>query len=254
MLTITDDLGRRGFDIVEISVPYCELSYREPEYPDSCKAGLFVRYYDLPAEGGEAVPNFSTMTEYKLDIVSEIDYYLPRGGIRHGVEFATSGRTDSVAAWFTGYIDVPENGIYTFYLISDDASDLYIGSEKVIENYGEHWISMIEQAGQIGLKAGKHSLSIGYTEISGLCGLRLYWEGPNFERERVSASRLFHSTPLTKGDVDSNGAINVLDVLSAVNIILNIIEPTPQQFWVADMNSDGLIDILDVIGIIQIIL
>lgn len=254
MLTVTDDEGRRGFDIIEITVPFCDLSLRDPENPDSCEAGLYVRYYDLPPEGGEIVPGFSTLTEYKVDVVPDIDYYLPRGGIRRGVEFATSGRTDRVAAWFSGYIDVPEDGIYTFYLLSDDASDLYIGNEKVIENYGEHWCSMMERAGQIGLKTGKHSLSVGYTEITGLCGVRLYSEGPNFQRELVPASKLSHTTLLTKGDVDGNGTINVLDVLSAVNIILGILEPTPQQFWAADHNGDGEIDILDVIGIIQVIL
>jgi hypothetical protein len=254
MLTVSDDRGRRGFDIVEITIPHCELTYREPENPDSSEAGLYVRYYNLPSGGGGTVPDFSSMTEYRIDIVPDIDYYLPRGGVRRGVEFATSGRTDSVAALFTGYIDAPEDGIYTFYVLSDDASDVYVGHEKVVENYGEHWCHMRERAGQIGLKAGKHALSIGYTEISGLCGLRLYWEGPGFERELVLPASLGHTAVLTKGDVDGNGTINVIDVLSAVNIILGLLEPTPTQYWTADYNADGIVDILDVIGIIQILL
>ncbi|MFQ6082230.1 MAG: PA14 domain-containing protein [Candidatus Aminicenantia bacterium] len=192
MLTVTDNQGRRGFDIVEITVPFCELSLRNPEDPDSCKAGLHVKYYDLPPEGGENVPDFSTMTEYKTDIVSQINFLslgIPRNG---GVEFATSGRRDNVAALFTGYLEVPTDGVYTFYLLSDDASELYIGDERIIDNNGEHKMQMRERAGQIGLKAGKHALRVGYTEINLLNGLRLYWEGPGFSRELVPASVLCH--------------------------------------------------------------
>ncbi len=255
MLTVTDNEGRRGFDIVHITVPYCDLSLREPENPDSCESGVIVNYYDLPPESGETVPDFSAMTEYKTDTVSTIDYYLPRGLVRYGgEEFATSGRRDSLAALFTGYVDVPVAGIYTFYLLSDDASDLYIGNTKVIENYGEHWCQMREQAGQIGLKAGKHAFSVGYTEINGLNGLRLCWEGPDFEREIVPPARILYSTGPCKGDVDGNGAINVLDVLMTVNIILEIIQPTPEQSWAADYDRDGDIDIIDAVGMIQYIL
>ena len=57
-----------------------------------------------------------------------------------------------------------------------------------------------------------------------------------------------------KGDLDGNGDINVSDVVMVVNIILNIFEPTPDQFWAADMNEDDKIDILDVVGLIQYIL
>ena len=229
----------------------------DPEWkdPESCEAGLYVRYYDLPPGSGETVPDFSTLSEYKTDIVPDIGYYLPRGGvIRHGMEFATSGRTDSVAALFTGFIDAPEDGIYAFYLLSDDASDLSIGDEKVVENYGEHWCSMVERAGQVGLKGGKHELSVGYTEITGLCGLRLYWEGPNFGRELVPASKLFYTIPPIQGDVNGDGTIDITDAVSVVNIILGLFEPTPEQFWAVDMNGDSTVDVVDIVMIVTQIL
>jgi Tol biopolymer transport system component len=60
---------------------------------------------------------------------------------------------------------------------------------------------------------------------------------------------------LERGDVDGSGEVNILDVLRAVNIILQI-DPPPSQdeLWAADQNEDGTIDILDVIGIVKIIL
>jgi len=39
-----------------------------------------------------------------------------------------------------------------------------------------------------------------------------------------------------------------------VNIILEIIQPTPEQSWAADYDRDGDIDIIDAVGMIQYIL
>jgi hypothetical protein len=57
-----------------------------------------------------------------------------------------------------------------------------------------------------------------------------------------------------KGDVDNNGSINVLDVLSAANILLTILDPTPDQRWRADFDNNDLINVLDLIGIVNVIL
>jgi hypothetical protein len=57
-----------------------------------------------------------------------------------------------------------------------------------------------------------------------------------------------------KGDVDNNGDINVLDVLAAANIILNVLEPTADQHWRADFDHNGQINVLDLIGIVNVIL
>ncbi|UCE18220.1 MAG: DUF362 domain-containing protein [Gemmatimonadota bacterium] len=58
----------------------------------------------------------------------------------------------------------------------------------------------------------------------------------------------------TRGDVTQDGAIDILDVLTSVNMILGTVQPTPTQEWAADCNSDGTVDILDVLGIVNVIL
>jgi len=52
------------------------------------------------------------------------------------------------------------------------------------------------------------------------------------------------------GDVNNDGIINILDVVSTVNIVLG------QAEWVdaADYNSDGVINVLDIVSIVNIIL
>ncbi|MFQ6091903.1 MAG: DUF3160 domain-containing protein [bacterium] len=57
-----------------------------------------------------------------------------------------------------------------------------------------------------------------------------------------------------KGDVNGDGQINVQDVLVAVNIILGLLDPTPDQLWAADYNDDGAVNVLDVVLIVNEIL
>jgi len=57
------------------------------------------------------------------------------------------------------------------------------------------------------------------------------------------------------GDVNADWDINVLDVISTVNIILNADDdPTELEECSADTNEDGIINILDVIYMINIII
>jgi len=61
----------------------------------------------------------------------------------------------------------------------------------------------------------------------------------------------------TQGDLSEDGAVNVLDVVFMVNIILQLpSENDPWDFWfcVGDFNGDGTINVLDVISLVNIIL
>ncbi len=55
-------------------------------------------------------------------------------------------------------------------------------------------------------------------------------------------------------DVNEDGAIDILDIVITISIILESIEPTIEQVCAADVNEDGSIDILDIVLIIAQIL
>lgn len=55
------------------------------------------------------------------------------------------------------------------------------------------------------------------------------------------------------GDLSNDGAVNILDIIQLVNIIMGS-EPTEYQETVADMNNDGSYNVLDVILIVNLIL
>jgi hexosaminidase len=72
-----------------------------------------------------------------------------------------------------GYIDVPETGIYTFFLRSDDGSVLHIASRAVVDNDGLH--SSAEKGGQVALTRGLHIFSLDYIDGGGGSELGLFW-------------------------------------------------------------------------------
>jgi len=74
MLTVTDEQGRQGFDIVEITVPFCDLALCNPKTFTSCVSGLQVRYYELTTRFGENMTDFSILFEFCSDTVSQINY------------------------------------------------------------------------------------------------------------------------------------------------------------------------------------
>jgi len=168
------------------------VSLRDPDGAAATASGLDVRYYELSSPG--ALPNFGSLTAYKSDVVANIDYASTNGN------FATSDRADNVGAVFTGCVEVGSDGIYTFYTESDDGSALYIGATKVVDNDGLH--GMQERSGQIGLKAGKHTLRVEFFEAGGGAGVIARYEGPGLAKQTIPAGALWR-VPSTNVSIES---------------------------------------------------
>lgn len=60
----------------------------------------------------------------------------------------------------TAWVEIPADGIYTFSLMSDDGSRLYVNDYYVVDNDGDHGPRTVD--GQYGMKAGLHALKIHY--------------------------------------------------------------------------------------------
>lgn len=72
---------------------------------------------------------------------------------------------------YTGFIEVPQGGIYTFFLNCDDGGVLHIGPYTTVDNDGNH--SARERSGQVALKAGAHPFDLRFIEAGGGYKLRL---------------------------------------------------------------------------------
>ena len=56
------------------------------------------------------------------------------------------------------------------------------------------------------------------------------------------------------GDVNQDEAVNILDIVTIVNFILGVLEPTAYQEYAGDLNVDGLINVLDIVLAVNIVL
>ena len=91
---------------------------------------------------------------------------------------------------YTGVIQVPEDGIYTFSVKSDDGSMLYIDDEMVVDNDGSH--SAVAAVGKIPLKKGFHTYRLLYWEDYEGQELSWAWKIPSKNQlEPIPASVLY---------------------------------------------------------------
>lgn len=99
-------------------------------------------------------------------------------------------RAKNFAFIFEGYMKIPKNGRYTFYLESNDGSVLYLDDHKFIDNDGPH--GTYEKAASIALRSGKHKIELKYFQMGGSHTLKLSWQGQGFDKTEIPASVLFH--------------------------------------------------------------
>lgn len=127
--------------------------------------------------------------EAALTTVENIDKLPPVAkGVTRDFNINNRRNDTSFAFIFRGYITVPADGKYTFYLSSNDGSVLYLDDHELINNDGAH--SMIEQFASVSLYKGNHKIVLKYFQMLGGLGLTLDWKGPNFDRFEIPNSIL----------------------------------------------------------------
>jgi hypothetical protein len=92
---------------------------------------------------------------------------------------------------FEGYIKVPHSDIYTFYLLSNDGSRMYIDGKEIIENDGNH--GSIEEEGKVALKTGFHKIKINYMQCGGGKSFKISWENSKFKKREINRNVLFNT-------------------------------------------------------------
>ncbi|ARK09938.2 PA14 domain-containing protein [Fibrella sp. ES10-3-2-2] len=153
--------------------PPTTVVLRDPENPANAVSGIGYTYY----EGSwNTLPNFASLTPV-------------RSGLATVPDVSVRGRDDNFGLQFQGFVNVPTDGVYTFYTNSDDGSKLFIGTTEVVNNDGGH--PEQERSGTIGLKAGRHAITIPYFEGGGGQTLSVSYSGPGISKQAIPASAFF---------------------------------------------------------------
>jgi hypothetical protein len=118
--------------------------------------GLMGKLYFLP-DTTRQLPDFDTMKSRGTLYARKID--VPERSWETGFP-GIPNRFEWFAIVYTGSFKVKKAGHYTFRLLSDDGSKLYIDKKLVIDNDGVH--SASSRLGDLELNASRHSITLQY--------------------------------------------------------------------------------------------
>ena len=159
---------------------------REPDNPSNVTPGLKYNYYEGDFSNLSGINSF---TPVKTDIIPDFS-------------LSPANASDNYAFSFQGYLNIPIDGLYDFYLNSDDGSNLLIGNSMVVDNDGSHPAQEVH--GSIGLKAGLHSITVNYFQQSGPALLEVSYSSAGFAKMPIPSSELYR-------DSGQNTAVNTVN-------------------------------------------
>ncbi len=141
---------------------------------DKLQPGLKCDYY----EGEwEKLPEFEGLQSAKSSIVKIIDTSL-------------KSRDEQYGMVFSGFIKVPEDAVYNFYIESDDGSKLFINEKLLVDNDGLH--SLERKSENIALKSGFHKIRVTYFQNSGGDDLKVLYRFAKKNITEIPQDILFH--------------------------------------------------------------
>lgn len=166
--------------------------YRPAENPATTEQGLRYEYF---TGTWSKLPQFEALDPNQAGFVDNFD-------------ITSAPAADNFGYSFKGYIDIATKGTYTFYITSDEGSELYIGGNLVVDNNGTH--TSTEESGTIDLDTGKHAITVNYFEASGAQELIVSYKGPGVSKTAIPNSVLYRE--VLGGDVNDDGQADLYDL------------------------------------------
>lgn len=121
----------------------------------------------------DTLPDFSKLESKKT------------GTLANGLfDLTPRDRSEGFGFVFTGDIECPKDGTYTFEIASDDGSRLYLDGKMVVNNDGIH--AHKGASGKVKLTAGRHKIEVRYFEKGGQESLYVSWAGPGVKKQPLS--------------------------------------------------------------------
>jgi alpha-L-fucosidase len=143
------------------TTPLQVFDWTPAAHPGKTIPGLSYTAFEGPAGGLHSIRDLSGLA--------------PSGaGTAPGLSARVLTRKENAGVVFEGFFKAPSDGIYTFYLASDDGSGFWIDGRPAIDNDGLH--GMEEHASmRIPLKKGFHAVKLAYFNGSGGADLMLQY-------------------------------------------------------------------------------
>ncbi len=151
-----------------------KAEYKQPVDPGLVDEGIAYKYYT----------GFFRRTKDFEKMVPE------KTGIHTNFNLDLRDREQYFAFNFNGYIQIPNDGLYSFHLKSNDGSKMYLDNRLLINNDGLH--PVVERSKTLALKKGMYPIKVEYFQEGGTNFLQVRWEGPGFGKQEIPTAVLFH--------------------------------------------------------------
>jgi hypothetical protein len=158
--------------------------------PSMAKAPIpQARLYSTPSAGGDGLRgqyfgtvNFTGAVATRVDSTVDFDW----GG---AAPLAGMPVNEFSVRW-TGLVEAPSGGTFTFYTVSDDGVRLWVNGALVIDNWTDH--PPTENSGTVVLVAGqRYDIRLEYYERGGGATVRLLWSSPSMAKTPIPQARLY---------------------------------------------------------------
>ena len=152
-----------------------------------------VEYEQVSDPGGISPGLRYDYFEGAFSRVDQLDDLTPKSsGVLDKIKVKPEPGANEYGYIYRGYILAPSEGVYTFYINSNDGSKLYINGQELIDNDGGH--TATEKSGKIALLPGEYPFMVKYFQMGGGQALETSWEGPGFRKKEITAQVLFHKS------------------------------------------------------------
>ena len=159
-----------------MAATYTKAELHEAGHPGPLRPG--VRYESFEGEW-RALPDLEALKPMAA-------------GVAEAIDLARAPRNEHFAMRFSGYIHIPEDDLYTFHARSNDGCRLILDGVTVVNLDVLCGRDAWEDSGQIGLRAGKHSITVLYFQHTTNKDLRISYSSGKTRSKAVRPSALFH--------------------------------------------------------------
>ena len=189
--TLQSPVYTKAFSVVNNSTVNVK-AFGEDALPSDVVSNEVVIYKWIPAiRPGKVKPGLNYEAfEIEATTVKDLETLSPvKKGTAISISNSYATRKEHNGLRFSGYIRIPENALYNFYLSSDDGSILKIDDQVIINHDGMH--SNEEKSGSAALRKGYHKIVVEYFNASGGAGLKLLINVAGREKTEVGEGMFF---------------------------------------------------------------
>jgi arylsulfatase A-like enzyme len=150
-------------------------------------------------------------------------------------------RDNHIGLHFSGYLQVPTDGIYTFYLTTDTGAFVRIHDAQLLDADFGYAAGTEKSSGTIPLRAGYHPIRIDYRHATAAShSISLQWAGPGIAKQAIPTSAWFRegvAAPVPPTAVEDSASTTIGQAVNIAVLANDSDDGTPQPLFIESVSA-----------------